>query len=73
MQGTLRDLFTIELSEPANTQASVPKAAAVPSTDEVQTEEESQEEPVETTADSTEVSGAKTGGGKCSQTLLEQV
>lgn len=34
--------------------------------------EESQEEP-EATADSAEVSGVKTEGGRVSQTLLEQV
>ena len=64
----MKDLFTIEPSEAANTQPSVTVAAPV---DEVATEE-SQEEP-ETTAEGAEVSGGKPGGGKVSQNLLEQV
>lgn len=59
----------MEPSEPTNVQSSVSKAA---SSEEVEMEEESQEEP-ETSADSAEVSGAKAGDAKMSQTLLEQV
>lgn len=65
----MKDLFTIEPSEPTNTQSSVPKAP--PSVD-VETGEKSQEEP-EASSENAEVSGAKAGGGKMSQTQLEQV
>lgn len=62
---TLKDLFTIEpSSEAVNTQPSITKTEPI---DEVVTEE-SQKEP-ETTA---EVGRTKTGGGKVSQSLLEQ-
>lgn len=69
-QGTLRDLFTIEPSEPTNIQPPVSKAV---SSDEVEMGEESHEEPETSAADTAEVSGSKTGDGKMSQTLLEQV
>lgn len=66
LQTTLKDLFTIEpSSEAVNTQPSITKTEPI---DEVVTEE-SQKEP-ETTA---EVGRTKTGGGKVSQSLLEQV
>lgn len=68
LQGTLRDLFTVE-SEPTNVQSTVSKAA---SNDEMETVEESQEEP-ERSSETAEVSGAKTEGGNMTQNLLEQV
>ena len=66
MQTTLKDLFTIEPStEATNTQPSITKTEPI---DEVVTQE-SQEES-ETTE---EVGSTKTGAGKVSQNLLEQV
>lgn len=66
VQTTLKDLFTIEPStEATNTQPSITKTEPI---DEVVTQE-SQEES-ETSA---EVGSTKTGAGKVSQNLLEQV
>lgn len=66
VQTTLKDLFTIEPStEATNNQPSITKTEPI---DKVVTQE-SQEES-ETTA---EVGSTKTGAGKVSQNLLEQV